>query len=75
MRPSLGHRGLTPIELLVVIAIIGVLMAIFHADAAELLGIKDETPSKMKEGSRQGPALSKIDHHESLRWKSEVSGR
>jgi hypothetical protein len=41
----------------------------------ELARIKDKTPSEMTTGSRQGTALEKIHHHESLWWKSEVSGR
>jgi hypothetical protein len=41
----------------------------------ESLGIKDKPPLEMKRGRRQGKALEKIDHHESLWWKSEVSGR
>jgi hypothetical protein len=66
MRPSPGHSGLTPIELPVVIAIVGVLMVIVHAEAAGLSWITDKTPSEIKEGPRQGTALSKFHHHESL---------
>jgi hypothetical protein len=47
----------------------------FHAEAEELLRTKDNASSEMKKGPRQRTALEKIDHHESLWWKSEVSGR
>jgi hypothetical protein len=45
------------------------------AEAEELLRIEDKTPSEMRTGPGEGKALSKTNHHESLCWKSEVSGR
>jgi len=38
----------------------------FRTGAAELLQVEDRPQSEMKKGPREGTALEKIHHHESL---------